>query len=485
MNMNGKPESRRILIGVVASAGLLRIIKQVLEDRDDIELQPHPISKSAAHSSGRTFPDLLIVETNDDMLPIHATKVESPQSGKRIPLIAVTTAPDHRWAVKLVRAGVIDYIALPAEQHRLYDVVERFRKEQLSQLEQRNYLDIKARTFDFSNIVGHSPALQNMLSVVQKIVDNEHVTVLVLGETGTGKGLLAKAIHYNSRNRSEPFVEIGCSALPESLLESELFGHERGAFTDARDRKLGLFELAGTGTIFLDEIGDITLAVQSKLLKVLEERTMRRVGGVHSIKVHARIIAATSRNLEELVQKGMFRKDLYYRLHTVPLMMPPLRDRREDIPLLVDHYLKHYGESSGKPEITMSDEARALLYDLPWQGNVRELMHWIERAVVLSEGPEIDVEDFDFSMTSSVVKENPSSPQTVSEVSASSNDGFTLNLPFDQATILETERKLVREVLQRVRGNKSRAASILKISRPRLERIIRLDPDFFKPANPK
>jgi two-component system response regulator AtoC len=473
------------VLGVIASASLSKIVNQILVDREDIQLISTLPSRPILSNDATQIPDLLLVETTDDILPEQITNSYRREGREPFPVVAITSHPDHRAAVKLIRNGVLDYFALPTEQHRLYSFVDKFIQDKKAQQDQLNFLDNKAKTFDFSNIIGRSPALTEILSVVQKIVDNEHITVLVLGETGTGKGLLAKAIHYNSRNRTEPFVEIGCSALPESLLESELFGHEKGAFTDAREKKVGLFELAGQGTIFLDEIGDITPGVQSKLLKVLEERTMRRVGGVHSIKVQARIVAATSRNLDDLVTRGLFRKDLYYRLHTVPLTMPPLRDRREDISLLVSHFLRHYGELSGKPEMRISEEAVNLLRNNSWEGNVRELMHWIERAVVLSEDDEIGIEDFAFSAARPELKQFASQEQNSIETDPDTGGGFTLNLPFDQATFVETEKKLVREVLARVEGNKSRAAAILKISRPRLERIIRQDPGFFKSAKSK
>jgi transcriptional regulator with PAS, ATPase and Fis domain len=271
-----------------------------------------------------------------------------------------------------------------------------------------------------------------------------------------------KVIHYNSANKEHPFVEINCSAIPETLLEAELFGYEKGAFTDARDRKIGLFELAGKGTIFLDEIGDVNLFVQSKLLKVIEEKVMRRLGGVENIPVQARIIAATSKNLEELVHKGAFRQDLYFRLHILPLLLPPLRDRENDIPVLCEYFLSHFNAVHHKNITGITREAMHLLQKHQWKGNIRELKHAVERAVVLCDEELLDSTSFDLQ---SLGHRSLAVPEERGEQA--------ISIDLQKTTLAEMEQRFTLEVLRSVNGNKSRAASVLNISRPRLDRILK------------
>ena len=470
----------RFVLGVAASPALLRAVRALMTDVPEVHLEAITLASLTARKGTTPVIQLLAVEVRDDGSELLSAL---PELRRRFPdqtVVAISAVPEHRAAVRLIQAGARDYVVLTAEQHRLYDLVDRLLNEHGSRVAQQAYVQAQSRTFDFDHIVGRSGALRSTLSLARKVADNAGLTVLILGETGTGKGLLAKAVHYNSPSREQPFVEIGCTALPETLLESELFGHEKGAFTDARQRKAGLFEIAGSGTIFLDEIGDISPAVQSKLLKVLEEKTMRRVGGIQDIRVQARIIAATSRDLGLLVQQGRFRKDLFYRLNVLPLVLPPLRERREDIPLLIDHFLRQYGTLAGRDGLHLTPEALQLLNEHAWEGNVRELMHVLERAVVLSDDDEIGSEYFELSAPALQVE----SAEAAVPLPAIA-EMLTLRLPVQHATIDEAEKHLVRQVLEHVHGNKSRAAALLQISRPRLERILRHDRDFFKDVLPK
>jgi len=325
----------------------------------------------------------------------------------------------------------------------------------------------------------HSPLIPSQLVQLTQKAAHNNAPVLIQGEEGTGKELIAKAIHYNSENRLQPFVEIGCSVIPENLLESELFGHEKGAFTDARQQKKGLFEVAGRGTIFLDEIGDISPAIQSKLIKVTEEKKMRRLGGVHDIPVYARIIAATSKDLEEMVESGTFRKDLYYRLNVLTIDLPPLRERRTDIPLLANHYMEQFAKLFNKTVEGFSDGAMSLLMQQSWEGNVRELKHAVERAVLLSESRWIEPSHFDnFPRTDDAF---PSGEAHHIQLDLGATSGaLHIDFSLENLNLTHVEKLVVREILRRFGGNKSRTARALNISRPRLDRILSQDPDFFK-----
>jgi transcriptional regulator with PAS, ATPase and Fis domain len=279
-------------------------------------------------------------------------------------------------------------------------------------------------------------------------------TVLLQGETGTGKGLVARTIHGSGTRSTKPFIDVNCTALPANLMEAELFGYERGAFTDAKESKLGLFEAAEGGFLFLDEIGDVELALQGKLLRAIEYRTVRRVGGIRDRKIDVRILAATNRDLERDAQQDRFRKDLYFRLAVILLQLPPLRERGDDVLLLADHFLQAYAVKYGRPVTSISDKARRDLMTYPWPGNVRELSHVIERAVLWSQGPELDAEHLSLTM--------PGGPAPVigaGGLHGSDRGGLDLG---------GTERALIERALVEAQGNQTRAAQLLGISRDTL-----------------
>ncbi len=318
------------------------------------------------------------------------------------------------------------------------------------------------RTGVFANIVSDSPVMEGVFELTQKIIESGTTTVLIHGDTGTGKELIARAIHAGSSSGDKPFVEMNCSAIPETLLEEELFGYEKGAFTDAKQTKRGLLELANGGTLFLDEIGYMSLNLQVKLLRAIEEKKFRRLGGLKDLEVKMRIVAATNRDLRRAVEDGSFREDLFYRLNVLTIELPPLRDRGDDVILLAEHFVKEYCRKYNKKPRRLSSKTRELLKGYRWPGNVRELKNAIERGILLGEGDTVLPEDVSVSIRSYT---------TLGE----SREGtkLLLNIAPEGITLEEVEKRLIDSILSMTRGNRSQAAKMLKISRPRLLRKIR------------
>ncbi|HEX7050144.1 MAG TPA: sigma 54-interacting transcriptional regulator [Longimicrobiales bacterium] len=364
----------------------------------------------------------------------------------------VGAAEDRRLALALVRAGASDYFVLPGELELLRAWVAARRERAAAARRAEELTAYERDRYDFSRIVGRSPGLLAALERAARVIPHAGATVLITGETGTGKELVAQAIHYNGPRAAAPLVEVNCTALPPTLLEGELFGYEKGAFTDARVAKPGLFEAAHGGTLFLDEVGDLSRDLQAKLLRVLAEKQVRRLGSVRSFHVDVRIIAATHVDLADAVRRGAFRQDLFYRLNVVPLHLPPLRDRGDDILALADHFLDQFSAEYAVPRPRLTSKARDALLAHPWWGNVRELRNAVERAVLLG-GPTLEPRDLFF---------------------ASPAPADTPTLPFP-ATLDAIQRAAARSMLERCGGNKSAAAGALGISRSRLYRL--LDPD--------
>ena len=309
--------------------------------------------------------------------------------------------------------------------------------------------------YGFHDIIGQSRKMREVFDLVQKVADCNS-TILLNGETGTGKGMVARAIHQRSKRRNKPFISINCGAIPENLLESELFGHVRGAFTGATSSKQGKFELADSGSILLDEIGDMSSDLQVKVLKVLEEGEFEQVGGAKTIKVDVRIIAATHRDLSEEVQKGNFREDLYYRLYVIPLMLPSLRDRKSDIPFLISHFMEQSNQKNDRSIQEMTEEALGMMMGYAWPGNVRELKNMIERMVVLKGSGEISAQD----LPSEIKSTHKYEPSTTIEIS---DEGICLN-----SAVTEFEKALILQSLEKTKWVKNKAAKLLHLNRTTL-----------------
>jgi PAS domain S-box-containing protein len=304
-------------------------------------------------------------------------------------------------------------------------------------------------------VIAESPSMREVLHFVRRVAASEATTILLEGENGTGKDLIAKTLHYQSLRQAEPFIAINCAAIPETLLESELFGYEKGAFTDARQQKRGIFELADKGTLFLDEIGEIPLMLQAKLLRVLEEQSFRRLGGLKDIRLDLRVVAATNKNLREAVQEGAFRQDLYFRLNVIHITIPPLRQRPEDIPPLVDFFIEHYNAKFKRHIEGVTAEAQRLLVAHDWPGNVRELRNAIERAMILEEGPRITPASLPIAISQMGPRAAPAAPAPPV-------------IPDEGLSLEENERALLARALEKTRGNQTQAARLLKITRDTL-----------------
>lgn len=374
---------------------------------------------------------------------------EVKSSDASVPVIMITAYTSAKSAIDALKAGAHDYIAKPFDVEELKIIVRKAVEHRHLEDENIHLRSVLQERFTFSNIIGKSRKMQEVFSVISRIA-RTHSTVLITGESGTGKELIARAIHFNSGRRGK-FVSINCGALPETLLESELFGHERGSFTGAIREKKGLFQEADGGTIFLDEIGETTLAVQIKLLRVLQDRIIRRVGGNDEIAVDVRVIAATNRDLAESIHKGTFREDLFYRINVIPIALPALRQRKEDIPLLTDHFIGKYCEILGIPRKRISMEAMKVLEKYSWPGNVRELENVIERTVALEP---------------SEVVTTRSLPETV--LLGGSFSSHPLELPPDgldlEKYLEEMGKYFILKALERANGVQTRAAELLKMS---------------------
>ena len=368
-------------------------------------------------------------------------------------VVAVGALASHRLAVSALQAGAADYFALPQDFDLLRGWLRQRAGDPATREQRSDFAQHQRERYAFHGILGTSPALRAALGMAERVIPHRNVTVLVTGETGTGKELVARAIHYEGPRREGPFVDINCTAIPEQLLESELFGHERGAFTGATTAKPGLFEVAHGGTLFLDEIGHLAPLLQGKLLRALEEHAIRRVGGQHSLKVDVRVIAATHVDLASAVREQTFRADLYHRLNVMRLALPPLRHRREDILPLAANALARLAAEYDRPPPILTGDASRLLIEYAWPGNVRELRNAMERALLLSNAPEIAAADLQF---------------LVSGAESASGAHGPLSFPGPLNALMKSA---AAEMIALCGGNKSEAARRLGISRPRLMRL--------------
>ena len=397
-------------------------------------------------------PDLILLDIQMPGIDGIETLKRVKEHDSLIPVVMMSAHGTVEKAVSSMRLGAYDFITKPFAADRLLVTVQNALmtsslKKEVDEL--RNELKNK---YQFENIIGQSGGMQEVFKSLEKVI-NSNVTVLIQGESGTGKELIARAIHFHSQTRAnKPFVAVNCSALPESLLESELFGHEKGAFTGAAGRRIGKFEQANGGTVFLDEIGLMSPMTQAKVLRVLQEREFERVGGNELIKVDLRLISATNRNLEEAMKKGEFREDLYYRISVFPIKLPPVRERKEDIPLLAAYFLDKYSKQEGKEVVDISPDALELLMAYSWPGNVRELENAIERAIVLATSNEITAKDLPAAVKSLGEKRIYESDNTLS------------------SWIEKLEEEALRQALLECEGNISQTAKKLGIGRATIYR---------------
>jgi len=450
-----EPEARILVVDDDAVARDLLV--EALQ-KDGYQVEAAARGADAIERGRATRFDLVLTDIRMGAVDGFAVLREFREFSPDTSLVLLTAFGSMEGAIEAIKQGAFDYLAKPFKKEEIGLVVRRALEHSRLLRENIRYREELRERHEPSPLVGNSPPMLEVYKLVARVSAGRS-TVLLEGESGTGKELIARAIHANSPRRDRPFVPVNCAALAETLLESEMFGHERGAFTGAVVAKEGLFELAHDGSIFLDEIGDIGPALQVKLLRVIQEQEIRRVGGTASIKVDTRIIAATNRDLSALVKDGRFRKDLFYRLNVVRILLPPLRERREDIPMLAHHFLQKFTGGTVQPIRGYVPETMALLQAYAWPGNVRELENVVERAVSLAHGPLILPNDLPEPVRTAV----PSVGEDMSGRSPGQEERML--------TLEEVEKRHLIRVLRETGGNKARAAKILGIDRRTLYRM--------------
>ena len=369
-------------------------------------------------------------------------------------VLMMTAYGNIETAVEAMKRGAVDFLTKPVNIERLEVLIQRALKTRTLEVEVKQLHERLDEKFSFDHIIGHSAPLKAVVDKV-RLVAPSRATILIEGESGTGKELIAQAIHQVSPRTRAPFIAVHCAALSESLLESEIFGHEKGSFTGATERRVGRFESADGGTLFLDEIGEISASTQVKLLRFLETRSIERVGGSKPIDLDVRLVAATNRTLDQLVKEGKFREDLFFRLNVVRITMPPLRDRAEDIPLLLAHFIRIFATENGLPPLTLDPGAVQTLQRYPWPGNIRELRNFCENAVVMHRGKSLSEYDLE--------------PKFRGTAAGPAVDGAPAPLA-NPLSVAENEKRLLREALIKSRGNRTKAATLMGISRRTLHR---------------
>jgi DNA-binding NtrC family response regulator len=418
----------------------------------------------------RESPDLVLLDVRMPDLTGIEVLDQLKKNGDARAVIMITADPQLDDVKAALKLGAYDFIGKPIDFDELHVAVKNALEATSLRTEVQTLRSEVRRTSGYSNVVSVSPKMTELMNFVRKVAASEATTVLIQGESGTGKDLIAKAIHYESSRQEKPFVAINCSAIPETLMEAELFGHEKGAFTDAKQMKKGLFEAADGGTLFLDEIGELSPLLQAKLLRVLEDQVIRRVGGIRDMQVDVRVIAASNRDLEKAVRDGQFRQDLYYRLAIIAIFIPPLRDRKEDIMPLVDFFIERYNRRFKKSIRGITDETRRLIFTHNWPGNVRELKNTIERGMILEDEPFLRPVYLPFSV-------GESGGRTVFERTSSADGGQALPngrtlprlyIPEGGTSLEEVEHAMVELAMRQSNGNQTHAAKLLDISRDAL-----------------
>ncbi len=437
--------------------GLRQALEEAGYEVDEADTAAHAID-----AVNREAPDLVLLDYRlPDDTGISVLR-HLRQHAPRVPVVMITAHASIGGAVEAMKEGAYDYVSKPFEVEEVIQTAARALEAGKLRAEVAHQREEELRDYRHRNIVARSPAMQEIMRLIRKVAESEASTILLLGESGVGKGQVARALHFEGPNWEKPFMHITCTALPESLLESELFGHEKGAFTDARSQKKGLFELAEGGTVFLDEIGDLPPSVQGKLLRFLEDKAFRRVGGTRDIQVSVRIIAATNKDLAKEVEEGRFRQDLYFRLKVIPIEIPPLRERPEDLLPLITTFIDHFNQEFGKSVKGIEPDAVRLMQGYSWPGNVRELRNAIERAVLLSEGEWLGRSDLPSEIRGRADSAAPAAGPAA---------GF--ELPPEGVVLEEVERDLLVQALTRAGGNRTRAARLLGLNRDQIRYRIR------------
>jgi DNA-binding NtrC family response regulator len=425
-----------------------------------------PALKLAQHES----PDLVLLDVRMPDLTGIEVLDQLKKSGDARAVIMITADPQLDDVKAALKLGAYDFVGKPVDFDELHVTIKNALEATTLRAEVRTLRGEVRRDAGYNSVVSASPKMTELMNFVRKVASSEATTILIQGESGTGKDLIAKAIHYESSRHEKPFVAINCSAIPETLMEAELFGHEKGAFTDAKQMKKGLFEAADGGTLFLDEIGELSPLLQAKLLRVLEDQVIRRVGGIRDMQVDVRVIAASNRDLEKAVRDGQFRQDLYYRLAIIAIFIPPLRDRKEDILPLVDFFIDRYNRRFKKSIRGITDETRRLIVSHNWPGNVRELKNTIERGMILEDEPFLRPVYLPFSV-------GESGGRTVFERTSPADGGQTLPngralprlyIPEGGTSLEEVEHHMVEIAMRQANGNQTHAAKLLDISRDAL-----------------
>jgi two-component system response regulator AtoC len=420
------------------------------------------LAEDGATALGRVqldSPDLITLDVKlPDMTGIEVLS-ELRNRNIQLPVIVITAFGVVDDAVRSLKLGAYDFIEKPINFEKLENAVHNALETRRLRTEVARTHEIQRNEFSVDRIVGISDHIRDVRELIKKVAASEASTILIQGESGTGKDLVAHAIHYESTRRDRPFFAINCAAIPENLMESELFGHEKGAFTDARSQKRGMFEMADGGTLFLDEVSEMTLGMQAKLLRVLEGQSFRRVGGIKNINVDVRIIVASNRNLEDAVRSSKFRQDLYFRLAIIPVNLRPLREHKDDIPALLDHFIRHYNQKFRKGIQGLTKEADELLMNYDWPGNVRELKNAIERVMILAESNRVAVKHLPIRISEGGIMPVP--------IGEGSNNGG-IQLPPGGTSLYDVERDLIKQALHQARGNKTTAARLLRITRDTL-----------------
>ena len=443
--------AERLKILVVDDEESHRIMLRAVLSADGYAVAEASDGTEAVTAVGKEVFDLILMDIRMTNMDGIEALTEIRKISPLVPVLIMTAYASVKTAVEALKAGAFDYLTKPLDIEELKILIEKALEHYHLRAENLVLKERLRDRFDFSRIIGRGQKMKNLLETLAMVAPSD-ATVLLMGESGTGKEVVANAIHHNSPRAGQPFIKVSCAALPETLLESELFGHEKGAFTGAVSRREGRFQLAHRGTIFLDEVGEMSLPVQTKLLRVLQEKEFEPLGGVRTVKVDIRLITATSRELDKEVTAGRFREDLYYRLNVVPVTLPPLRERKEDIPPLTDHFLAIYREKNGKRLKGISGKALDLLVRYDWPGNIRELENCIERAVIMAREEFIVPADFP--------------PQIRMLSPDQGKDDFTIP---SGISLDEMERALIVKTLAETGGNRTKTSEILGINRRTLQ----------------